>query len=102
MLDEDLDVFLNVDDFADAAIYTPTGGTPKAIVVDFHSEYFEPLGNIVESSAPWLSCKQSDVPNLAQGDTFIIDGVTYKSRGNEPESATVTARGFITARLERQ
>jgi hypothetical protein len=100
--DEDLDVFLQVDDFADAAIYTPVGGTPKPIVVDFHAPYYEPLGNLVESSAPWLSCKASDVPNLAQGDSFIIDGVTYTSSGNEPDWRTTTPRGLITVRLELQ
>jgi hypothetical protein len=67
------------------AIYTPAGGEPSSILVSFYRPYFEPLGNLLESSAPMIECKQSDVPNLAQGDRFVVNGIAYESAGNEPD-----------------
>ncbi len=78
------------------AIYTPPGGTPRAIRVNFYQPYFEPLGNLVESSAPAIECKLSDVPGLAQDtSTFIINGATYTSSGNEPDET-----GWVRIRLD--
>ena len=97
MFAEDLDVFLQVADFAVGAVYTPAAGSPSTVVGIFDRDYLDPLDNLVEGSAPAFLCKASDVPALAQGDTFVINGETYKSRGNEPDGT-----GLIRVRLELQ
>lgn len=91
----------NLDDFLPAdgpgvvgAVYTPAGGEPRSIVVSFYRPYFEPLGNIVESSSPMIECKAADVPELAQGDRFVINGIAYESNGNEPDET-----GWVRIRL---
>jgi hypothetical protein len=95
--DEDLDEFLDVDEFADGAIYTPTGGSSSTVLGIFDDGYLEQFGGSVEDAAPTFLCKASSVPNLAQGDAFIIRGVTYESFGNEPDGT-----GMVRIRLEKQ
>jgi hypothetical protein len=94
---EDLDEFLSEDDFATGAIYTPAGGTPRPVVGIFDRAYFEPLGHIAEDSAPTFLCKEADVPALAQGDGFTINGISYASAGNEPDGT-----GMVRIKLDEQ
>ncbi|MGH7605409.1 MAG: head-tail joining protein [Gemmatimonadaceae bacterium] len=93
---EDLDEFLPEDGpGVVGAVYTPKGGLPTSIVVSFYRPYFEPLGNLVESSAPMVECKAADVPDLAQGDRFVINGIAYESAGNEPDG-----QGWMRIKLD--
>jgi endonuclease YncB( thermonuclease family) len=92
---EDLDEFLSVDDFADAATYTPSGGSPATISGIFDGEYVEPLST--ESAAPAFGCKASDVPSVADGDALHVRGEDYLVRTVQPDG-----QGWVVLKLELQ
>ena len=62
-------------------IYTDTSaGTTVTITTLLRNEYLEVEveGEVgVESSAPFALARTSDVPNIAQGDTLLINVTTY-------------------------
>jgi hypothetical protein len=90
MFTEDLDVFLNTDDFAITA--TVNGSSVNGI---FGDEFV--LVDFVESKKPVFSCKLSDVSSVAHGDTAVTSSDTYKVRGIQPDGT-----GMVKLILERQ
>jgi hypothetical protein len=89
---EDLAPFFNVAEFASAA--TLNGVAVNGI---FDRGYLEPIGNDVQSYAPTFLCAAADVPNVAHGQSLVVDGDTYKVCGVEPDGT-----GVVLLRLERQ
>jgi hypothetical protein len=89
---EDLAPFFNTADFASAA--TLNGVAVNGI---FDNDYFEPLGNEVQGSAPRFVCAAASVPSVAHGQSLVVGGVTYKVRGVEPDGT-----GTVVLRLEKQ
>lgn len=85
---EDLAQFLDTDDFAVAATYN--GSTTVNGILD--QEYYEVgVGDAgVESSQPVFLCRTADVPAAAHGDTLLIDAITYKVRGVQPDGTGLT------------
>ena len=90
---EDLSPFFSTSDFAVEALWNGATSVP----VIFDSEYIEALRGVVEGSGPVALCAAADVPGIAHGDTQVIDGVTYKVRGVEPDGT-----GLVLLRLEQQ
>jgi hypothetical protein len=93
--DEDLGEFLDTDEFATAATYTPAGGSAKTVNGIFDARYFEALG--IDGTQPAFTCVASDVPDAARGDALVIDSVDYKVSGVEPDGT-----GLTVLRLEKQ
>jgi len=60
-------------------------------------DYNEPLGNMVQAYAPTFMCSAAAVPAVAQGQSLVCAGVTYKVRGVEPDGV-----GVVLLRLEAQ
>jgi len=93
----DLDsVFFNVDEFAVAGIYTPTGGTATSIKVLFHKEYDELSG--AENYRYWLEAITSDVSAAKVDEPIVIEGVTYKIK--EPPHHTGDGMSIIELKID--
>ena len=50
----------------------------------------QPPGVDVASNDPRFTCKTSDVTNASNGDTIVIDSVTYKVRIAEADGTGIT------------
>ena len=68
MMQEDLDVFYNADEFASSAIYKDS----SIAVVEI--DYIE----VMSSNQKAITAKSSDVVDLAVGDLIVIENVEYK------------------------
>ncbi|PTR17498.1 hypothetical protein C8R31_101662 [Nitrosospira sp. Nsp2] len=87
---EDLSVFFDTDEFADAVTYN---GAPLAGIFD--NAYFEGQG--IQGSQPVFTCPTADVASARHGDLLVRAGVTYKVVGVEPDGT-----GITLLRLEKQ
>lgn len=80
-VENDIERTVLLADFGQTVTYTRTGGSPVAIVGIFDNAYEDiSAGGSVSFAVqqPRLLCKTSDVASAAEGDTFVIGGVTYK------------------------
>jgi hypothetical protein len=87
---EDLSVFFDTDEFADAVTYN--GVTINGI---FDNAYFEGQG--IQGSQPVFICPTASVSNALHGDELVRNSVTYRVVGVEPDGTGVTL-----LRLEKQ
>tara|TARA_Y100000401_G_scaffold8953_1_gene6139 strand:- start:10029 stop:10343 length:315 start_codon:yes stop_codon:yes gene_type:complete len=90
---DDLTNFFITDDFAVSATYTVQGGSASTIKGVFDKEFIEidtDGGVDVASNDPRFTCKTSDVTNASNGDTIVIDSVTYKVRIAEADGTGIT------------
>ncbi|UWS06397.1 head-tail joining protein [Phaeobacter inhibens] len=87
---DDLDAFLQVDDFAIKATVTPRGGVPRQIKGVFDEPYFNAqLGEYeVDATQPRLTCKAADVVDLRERDQVTINGQNYYLLSNPQEDGT--------------
>ncbi|AFO91535.1 head-tail joining protein [Phaeobacter inhibens] len=87
---DDLDAFLQVDDFAIEATVTPRGGVPRQIKGVFDEPYFNAqLGEYeVDATQPRLTCKAADVVDLRERDQVTINGQNYYLLSNPQEDGT--------------
>lgn len=72
--------------------YTPDGGTPRVIAGMFQA-FSEAVGGEtvdVLVNNPILSVRTMDVPELAVGDVFAIDGQDYEAAVIRPDSEGIT------------
>lgn len=76
---EELDAFLDTDDFATEAIVTLQGGVSRPIHGIFDDPYLNAENGEYDfdTARPRLTCKEIDVLGVIRGDTCEIDGVTY-------------------------
>jgi hypothetical protein len=79
----DLAVFFDLDDFGDAATYTPLVGSPSTV----NGIFDEPQASRtvtemmdVTIPAPQFVCRTSDVASAAEGDSITIRSVAYTVR----------------------
>lgn len=87
-LTDDLAAILNVNEFATAVTYA--GGTING-VFDNETVPVEAGGLVeVHQEQPRLTCRTIDVPSLAQGDTMVINSVTYVVRAWVHDGTGVT------------
>lgn len=79
-------------DFGVDSTYTPDGGSPITVKVIFLNEYYSvEAGNVgMEMSQPIAVLRSADAPNLAHNDTFLIEGITYKSVNVRPDGTGMT------------
>lgn len=87
--------FVDEDEFAVEATYTAVGGSSSSTVnVIFDNAFLElDVGSQVGAATvqPMIECRSSDLTNGGkQGDTFVIDGVTYKARIIQPDGTGMT------------
>jgi hypothetical protein len=76
---EDLDAFLDTDEFALDATYN----SATAVKVIFDAAYLEQLG--IAGTGPVALGKASDFPAAAVGKTLAISSTTYTIRNREPQ-----------------
>lgn len=72
--------------------YTPDGDTPRVIAGMFQA-FSEAVGGEtvdVVVNNPILSVRTMDVPELAVGDVFAIDGQDYEAAVIRPDSEGIT------------
>ena len=76
---ENLDDFLQPDDFATTASITLLDNSVIEVVGIFDDPYLHAeLGEYdLDSSAPRFTCKEVDVVNVQRGCTVVIGGITY-------------------------
>lgn len=86
-LTNDLDVFLNSDEFAVDVTYN--AATIQGIFdAEFSSAVEGEVG--IESTVPQVLVKTSDVPNVAHNETMTINSVVYSVIGIQPDGTGVT------------
>lgn len=75
---EDLDEFLDVDEFATPATVHRQDGAILSVVGIYDDPYLNAeLGEYdMDTSRPRFTCKEVDVPGVTRGDTITIGGVT--------------------------
>ncbi len=86
-LRDDLDLFLNIDEFAETITYkgAPIKGIfDNAFVVDSQD------GVEVETVQPQVIAKTSDISTLVHGDTMTISSVVYNVVGIQPDGTGIT------------
>jgi len=89
----ELDVFFGVVDFAVAATYTPSGGSPVTVNGIFDNEFFEAdAGGMVGVAIqqPRFDCSASSVSGALEGDTIVINSVNYVIRVVQPDGTGIT------------
>ena len=83
-----------LEDFGVSATYTDTSAASSSTVTVLFRSDFEVVdvggGVSVESSAPVLHVRSSDVSSIAQGDTFVVDSTTYTVTSVEPDNEGMT------------
>lgn len=93
----DFDAFaedvLDINVFGQNVSYASAAGQRKIIKVVFDNAFLS-VGDLgeagVASSSPYVTCKTSDVPDAARGDTVIISGTTwYVTEVQEDDPFTV-------------
>ncbi len=81
-------------DFDEAAVYTPSSGQARIFQVMFDNEYqaaqFAQAEAEIELSGPKATCRESDVPGVAHGDTLEIRGITYSIAEVHPDGTGLT------------
>ncbi len=87
----DLAGYFDTDANGSAATIT-INGSASSINVIFNKEFFEIAGSEVgvESSTPVIYCRSSDVTNVEQGDTILVDSITYNIVKVEPDNTGIT------------
>lgn len=76
----ELAIFFDVDDFGSAATYTPVGG--QAVTVNGIFDNPQASRNATDLlditiPAPQFVCRTSDVANAAEGDSLVVNSVSY-------------------------
>lgn len=76
---DNLDAFLQADDFAIEATVTPQGGVSRVVSGIFDEPYLNTqIGEFeLDASQPRLTCKAADVENLGARDAVEIEGQRY-------------------------
>jgi hypothetical protein len=90
---ENLDAFLNIDDFAITAAFTPRGGSTAVDIIGiFDNEYLvvneNEYGGIAATN-PMFTTKTANVAN-ARGGTLVVDSVTYDITEDKPDGQGMT------------
>lgn len=76
----ELAIFFGVDDFGTAATYTPVGG--QAVTVNGIFDNPQASRNATDLlditiPAPQFVCRTSDVANAAEGDSLVVNAISY-------------------------
>lgn len=96
---DDLAAFFGIDDFGDAATYTPLAGAAVTVNGIFDApQASRTITDMMDITAPQpqFVCRTSDMPNAAEGDTLAVRSVTYTVR-----AVMTDGTGVTTLMLER-
>lgn len=76
---EENSIWFNEDDFAQPAVLTMSGRSPKKIYIVFNEPGAEIMLNEqqVITTDPTALCKTSDVEDAVQSDTLKVGSITY-------------------------
>ena len=75
--------FFALDDFAEAATYTPLAGSARSVQGIFDAPQASRNATDmmdITIPAPQFVCRTADVPSAADGDSLVIRSVTYYVR----------------------
>jgi hypothetical protein len=89
---DNLNDFLNVNDFAVTGSWTPTGGTATSVVgilLNPTAVSSPQSGEVLLSDVEFL-CKTSVVTSAVEAEPIVIGGVTYYILTNEPDGTGMT------------
>lgn len=95
--DEDLSAFIDAEEFAHAATYTPQGGQPGTLNGIFDAHYREALD--IGGTMPVFLFATADKPAAARGDAITIAGVSYTVSNVEPNPEGFP--GFSLLKLQK-
>ena len=97
---DNLDAFLQVDDFASVARVTPQGGVSRDLTGIFDEPFFNTqIGEFeLDASQPRLNCKAADVADLKAKDLVEINGQAYYLLTNPQYDGT----GMAVLSLEKE
>lgn len=90
---DDLAAILNVEEFATAATYTPSGGAGVIIngIFDNETVPVETGGFVpVHEEQPRFTCRTQDVSSISDADTLVVNAVTYNVRAWVHDGTGVT------------
>lgn len=95
----DLAIFFGIDDFGDAATYTPLVGA--AVTVNGIFDNPQASRTVTENMditapSPQFVCRTSDLPSVAEGDAIAIRSVNYTIR-----AVLTDGTGVTTLMMER-
>ncbi|WP_322009229.1 hypothetical protein [Paraburkholderia sp. J12] len=79
---DDLDAFLDPDEFASLATITLANGTVLESVAGVFEEpgMFATLGTFEQDTTrPTFTCKWSDVTRMRRGDSLVVEGGNYEA-----------------------
>lgn len=76
---EDLDAFLDENEFADSVTVTRADGTVLTLSGIYEDQYLDArLGEyMMDSKRPRVWCKCADVPGVRRGDICTVAGIAY-------------------------
>jgi len=88
-LNKDLDVFFNTDEFADTALLE--SGAVVSVYFDEKDDvvFDTGLDSDVSASTPSVTCKASDVANVSNGDSIVVNMKTYYVIDMDPAQSSV-------------
>lgn len=92
-------IFFDADEFGVAATYTPDGGAATTINGIFDNpQLSQGATDMLEITTPQpeFECRSADVPNVAEGDTLVVNTVSYIIRAVMNDGT-----GISTLMLER-
>lgn len=83
---DDLDTFF--EEFGKTAT---VGGVDITVIFDAAFAGVEAFGVTVETDSPLMVAKSTDVASVARGASVVIESVTYKVTGIQPDGTGITA-----------
>lgn len=99
------DVFLNTDEFADSAVWTPAGGASQPAIGGFHNSFplhgdeYQEIG--VTQPEDFFLTKSSLVQNWKARDYVTINSTVYQIINNPYPSNLDNNWSFVELRLPR-
>ena len=82
-----------VDRLGDTCMYTHAGDDPIEVAGVFAAPPTVTLE--MEAFLPSVTCKSSDVPLIEEGDTFVINGDTYRVASKDYDRVAATVRAEL-------
>lgn len=83
----DLAAFFDADDFAETVT---VGGVSVLAIFDAPFDMFNAASGTVETSAPKITCKSTDVSAAVHGTTVVARSTTYYVNGIQNDGAGLT------------
>lgn len=104
MIDQNLDTFFYLSDFAIEVTYKFQSGTEKTIKAIYDNDYISSMmeGIIVENANPRIIAKTSDIANARIGDTIVVNGITFNVINVRPDGTGITTIELTTNAMDDQ